>query len=127
LLLRGVLVSLLHNAIISALREAGPDGLDEGEMAEYGGQWWQKRVSEIRRWKRAVIGEQDGRYFLVSEPDVERTASASSMGANGAVTPTAEGDAGLIPRASADGSLNAAQPLFEVPPVSAIDPEAKAA
>jgi hypothetical protein len=64
-------MSILHQQLISALREAGDEGLPESEIMALGGMWWRTRLKEIRRWKLAVIGEQDGRYYLVSEREVE--------------------------------------------------------
>jgi hypothetical protein len=63
-----VLVSVLHQALLGALREAGSDGLGEGEMGVHGGRWWSRHVRDINRWKLATIGEHGGRYFLVAEP-----------------------------------------------------------
>jgi squalene cyclase len=120
-------VSAVVHRVAVVLREAGEDGLTLAEIETAVGTRWALRVIGSMNRNGYAIGEQNGRYFLVSEPDVERTASTSSVGANGAVTPTAEGDAGLIPRASADGSLSVEQALFELPPLSAIDPLADAA
>jgi hypothetical protein len=64
-------MSILHNDLLNALRDAGDEGLGEGEMAALGGRWWLQRVNEINRRKDSTIGEQNDRYYLVCGPDVE--------------------------------------------------------
>lgn len=64
-------MGILHQQLIGALREAGDEGLGESEIMALGGMWWRTRLKGIRRWKLAVIGEQDDRFYLVSAPDVE--------------------------------------------------------
>lgn len=116
-----------RTAILDLLRRVGDVGASEAEMVTVGGMWWRTRLKEIRRWRLAVIGEQNGRFYLVSDPEVERATGTSSRGSNEAATSTLESDAGLIPRASTGGSLSPTPTLFPPPPVSAIDPLEEAA
>jgi hypothetical protein len=65
-------------------------------MAIHGGGWWRERVEEIRRWKRAVIGEQNGRYYLVVEPE----ARAENMPCSPDAAQPPSADLTLFPRSS---------------------------
>ena len=62
-----------RTAILNCLRTAGEEGASVADMVDAGGMWWRTRLEEIRRWKLAVVGEQDDRFYLVSELGVERT------------------------------------------------------
>jgi hypothetical protein len=73
-----------RTAILDRLRRVGEAGASEAEMVAAGGMWWRTRLKEIRRWRLAVIGEQDGRFYLVSVPDVESCYGGSR---DDAVTP----------------------------------------
>lgn len=137
--------------IADLLREA-EDGLTLAELETAIGSRYLKRVVEGMQRGPYTIGEEDGKLILVAEPhDVERTAG-NSPGASGQTTssdvgeqrpatspsgvgsrkaPVLSGDAGLITRASADGSLNAdvEGQLFPMPSTShwAADREDRAA
>jgi len=103
-------MSVLHNSILNALREVGEDGLPEARMAELGGLWWRKRVSEINRQPGFTISYriEKGEQIHVLTLDAERTASTNCPPFAGLVR-SGDDDAGLIPRASADGSLSNGQ------------------
>ncbi len=116
-------MSVLHQDLLRALREAGDEGLDESEIMALGGMWWRNRLDEIRQWRLAVISLDRGRYYLESERGVERAVSSDPSLASPLIsTPcsrAAEGretdlGAGFIPRASADGSLSS-EPLVLFP------------
>lgn len=131
--------------IADLLREA-EDGLTLAELETAIGSRYLKRVVEGMQRGPYTIGEEDGKLILVAEPhDVERTAGNSSKQATpqelapagtgryhaAGKTGAATDDAGLITRASADGSLNAdvEGQLFPMPSTShwAADREDRAA
>lgn len=101
-------------------RDAG-DGL--GERVAVG--WWVNRLKEMAS-HGYNIGEHEDVYELVAERGVERVGGqspdqpANTMRTHGASSPVSgesqsgvvSGDAGLITRASAAGSLSAAPRLF---------------
>jgi hypothetical protein len=64
-------MSVLHQRLLSALRDAGDDGVPESEVVILGGRWWKQRLYELRR-KGHVIGETGGVFVLVIEAEVER-------------------------------------------------------
>jgi hypothetical protein len=73
-------VSAHSSALLAALREAGPEGLDEAEMANAGGLWWRNRVKELQRRPGVTISEWDAKHHLTSEPSVERTIGVVASG-----------------------------------------------
>jgi len=104
------------------LRQAGKRGVHTFELRQAYISNPSERIADLERagWiikhsgRELLHGTAEGcRYVKVSEPDVERTASTppSPSGVLGAVTPPEGRDAGLITRASAEGSLSAARPL----------------
>lgn len=93
-------------------RDASGPGVSRAEVESLGATRYPGALIVRLRKHGCVIGLVEDRYQLGAERDVERTASTSSRPANGAGTPRLESDAGLIPRASADGSLDATQPTL---------------
>lgn len=117
-------MSVQHNSILDGLREVGEDGLGEARMADLGGLWWRKRVSEINRQPGYTISYriENGEQVHVLTLDAERTASIRTSPGQPVRTHGSEDDAGLIPRASADGSLsNGQDTLFPAKPQSHFD------
>jgi hypothetical protein len=64
-------MSILHQDLLRALRDAGDEGLPESTVAQLGGRWWKQRLYELRR-SGHVIGETGGVFVLVIEAGVER-------------------------------------------------------
>lgn len=59
-------MSVLHQDLLRALRDAGDDGVPEHRIIELGGRWWEQRLYELRR-SGHVIGETGGVFVLVVE------------------------------------------------------------
>lgn len=116
-------MSVLHQNLIRALRDAGPDGLSEGDMAQAGGRWWKRHVTDINRWKLAVIGweERDGekRYFDASGVEQAGDTSGGSRGGEGGYS---------LPSLPVSSPLNIeAERLFDPPKRSHYETEREAA
>jgi hypothetical protein len=120
------------HALIKALREAVEEGVPVAEAAVIADTRFLRRVFSRIREHGFVIGEQHERYFIVIDPErtvsnsPEQLAKPSSPDGRAAdLSPASAGvprkarvlpgDAGLITRASADGSLSAEGRLFELP------------
>lgn len=108
---------LLVPAAAQALREA-EDGLTLQELGAAIGTRWPGRIVEAMQGRVYKVSEQHGRLYLTH--DAERTASnppdqpgdrpmdgGATARTRGSKAPGVSGDAGLISRASASGSLNA--------------------
>jgi hypothetical protein len=52
------------SALLSALREAGADGLPEARVKELGGRHWDGVLRRLCRWH--AVGEERGVYYLVN-------------------------------------------------------------
>lgn len=78
---------LQRSLMLTALIEAGPDGVSEIDMPRLGGMWWQERIRELTR--DHVIGwdmvDGEKRYFLAN--------GVEQADGDGAVDPSPTGEA----------------------------------
>lgn len=80
-------MSVQHQNILKALREAGEDGVPESGMLVAGGAWWRKRVSEINRRPGFAIGYRvehgEQVHVLTREPGAQRASADDETGLGG--------------------------------------------